>query len=213
MIHSQVWSRQPTQTACTLERLVHERSIALGSAIDSTSAYTYGSALNSYIEFCHLHNFSIKPTIDTFSFYVVFMSRHIDPHSVDSYLSSICNQLEDHWPEVRNVRKSPLVSKTLKGCKRLWGREIKRKLPLSHDQLNAAANSLPPSPSYDNILWIVMLFPGFFALLRLGKMVMHNNPKLCNPRKYVRCLTAKISPSHYKFLLPGCKADPLFEGS
>jgi hypothetical protein len=213
MIHSLVRSKQPARSAWTLERLVHERSIALGYAVDSTSAYTYGSALNSYIEFCHLHNFSIEPTLDTFSFYIVFMCRHINPRSVDSYLSGICNQLEDHWPEVRNIRKSPLVSKTLKGCKRLWGREVKRKLPLSRDQLNHAVTNLPPSPSYDDILWLVMLFTGFYALLRLGEMVMHSNPSLRNPRKYVRRLTAKINPSNYEFTLPGHKADPLFEGS
>jgi hypothetical protein len=213
MNHSSVKSRQPKRTAWPIERLIHERSIALGFAIDNTSAQTYGSAVNSYIEFCRLHNFSVEPTIDTFTFYIVFMSRHIDPRSVDSYLSGICNQLEDHWPDVRNIRKSPLVSKTLKGYKRLWSKEVKRKHPLSREQLNDAFTKLPQSPSYDDILWIVMLFTGFFALLRLGEMAMHDNPAQRNPRKYVRRLSASCSPSQYEFLLPGHKADPFFEGN
>jgi hypothetical protein len=121
MIPSRVKSKQPLREAWTMERLAHERAIALGAAIDNTTVLTYGSALNSYIEFCRLHGFPVEPTTDTFSFYTVFMCHHIRPASVDSYLSGICNQLETHFFQVREIRKSVMVSRTLQGCKRLRG--------------------------------------------------------------------------------------------
>lgn len=93
----------------TLDRLVSEQSTALGWAIDSSSQITYTPATNSWITFCHLHQFPIEPNPDSL---VVYMSRHINPHSVDSYLSGICNQLEPHFPDVRTIRKSPLVACT-----------------------------------------------------------------------------------------------------
>lgn len=110
-------SRQPIWSAWTLEHLVHERSVALGAALDKSSYASYSSALNSYLTFCKLHERPIEPTEETLSFYVVFMSHHIQPRSVDSYLSGICNSLEVFYPNVRKARSSILVSRTLNGCK------------------------------------------------------------------------------------------------
>ncbi|PBK80682.1 hypothetical protein ARMGADRAFT_1048921 [Armillaria gallica] len=44
------------------------------------------------------------------SFFVIYMSYHIKPKSVDSYLSGICNQLEHYFPDVRAIRKSLLFN-------------------------------------------------------------------------------------------------------
>ena len=131
-------SRQPMRQPWTLDRLIHERSIALGFSIDSSTSSTYTSALNSYITFCKLHNFPIEPTPETLSFFTVYMSHYIKPDSVDSYLrliSGICNQLEDHFPEVRKNGNSRLVSKTSAGCKRMRGTATKRKHCLSVHEL------------------------------------------------------------------------------
>ncbi|KAJ7780685.1 hypothetical protein DFH07DRAFT_949913 [Mycena maculata] len=46
MINSRVKSRQPQRQAWTLEQLVHKRAVALGAAIDASTANTYSSALN-----------------------------------------------------------------------------------------------------------------------------------------------------------------------
>jgi hypothetical protein len=110
-------ARQPTREAWSIDRLIHEWSIALGSVLDKSTYCNYTSALNSYISFCKLHNRPIYPTEDTLSFYIVFMCHHIKPDSVDTYLSGICNQLETHFPHVRTIRSSTLVSRTLKGCR------------------------------------------------------------------------------------------------
>ncbi|KAJ7460787.1 putative retroelement protein [Mycena latifolia] len=189
------------------------RSVALGAAIDSSSAQTYGSALNSFIEFCRLHGFSIEPTADTLSFYVVFMCHHISPPSVDSYLSGICNELEPHFPQIRETRKSMLVSRTLQGCKRLRGSAVRHKLPLSRNHLRQAIAALPSSPSHDDLLFLSSLLTGFRALLRLGELTMPDNPKIRNPRKYSKRTSATIHATSYEYWLPAHKADATFEGS
>ena len=196
-----------------MERLVHERAVALGSAIDSSTALTYNSALNSYLEFCKLHNFPIEPTADTLSFYVVFMSHHIEPRSVDSYLSGICNQLEPFFPNIRGVRRSNLVTRSLKGCKRLRSKPVNRKLPLSKTHLQEAASRLGHDPSLDDLLWLAMLFTGFHGLLRLGEMAASDDARKRNTRKYTRRLTVSLNNSNYSFTLKSHKADRFFEGN
>ena len=67
-----------------MERLINERSISLGYSLDLLSFGAYTSALNSYLTFCNLHHLPAEPTPDTLSFYVVFLSHHINPKSVNS---------------------------------------------------------------------------------------------------------------------------------
>ncbi|KAJ3846379.1 hypothetical protein EV368DRAFT_77088 [Lentinula lateritia] len=81
----EVWSR---------EHLLHEQIIALGSILEPSSLSSYTSAVQSYVTFCCTHDFSIDPTTDTLSFYIVYIRHFIKPKSVSSYLSGICNQLE-----------------------------------------------------------------------------------------------------------------------
>ncbi|TFK78629.1 hypothetical protein K466DRAFT_507013 [Polyporus arcularius HHB13444] len=118
MISSSVRSRQPAREPWSLERLLLGRALALDHALDSSTHASYSSALNSYLAFCQLHHFPLDPTPDTLSLYVVFQSHHIEPRSVDAYLSGICSELEAFYPAARANRRSPLVARTLKGCKR-----------------------------------------------------------------------------------------------
>ena len=115
MIQSGIRSKQPRREPWSRERLEHERAIALGQSIDPNTWRNYGSALNSYLDFVKNHHFPVDPTPDTLSFYIVYMSYHIKPDSVDTYLSGISQQLEPFFPQVRNNRKSPLVRRTLDG--------------------------------------------------------------------------------------------------
>src|SRR5882762_3517601 len=114
-------ARQPHREPWTLERLNYERSILLGMSIDHSSSATYSSTLNSYLTFCKSHSLPVEPTPQTLSYYTTFQSFYINPKSVDSYLSGICNQLEPYFPEVRQSRKSYLVNRTLAGAKRYRG--------------------------------------------------------------------------------------------
>lgn len=206
-------SRQPERTPWTMDRLVHERSIALGLAIDKSTASTYSSALNSYLTFCKMHSFPIEPTPETLSFFTVYMCHHIKPPYVDSYLSGICNQLEDYFPNIRKNRNSPLVSRTLTGCKRLRGTATNRKQPLTRHHLDIIINSLPLNPSHDDLLFASQITSGVFALLRLGELTYPDNVSLRNPRKISMRDSVCWYPDGYGYFLPGHKADQFFEGN
>jgi hypothetical protein len=196
-----------------LERLKHERSIALGYALEPASVASYSSALHSYVTFCTLHSFPVEPTPDTLSFFIVFMCHHIKPQSVQAYLSGICSQLEPFFPAVREVRKHRLVTKTLAGCKKFHAVSTTRKLPLSRPDLAVVGMAYRQSPSFDDCLFITQLFVGFHALLRLGELVWPDKLALQDYRKVVLRHTVNIHPSAFTFHLPGHKADKFFEGN
>jgi hypothetical protein len=211
-------SRQPVRQPWTLERLIHERAIALGLSIDSSTASTYTSALNSYLTFCKLHEFPIEPTTETLSFFVVYMCHHISPDSVDSYLSGVCNQLEDHFPNVRKNRNSRLVAKTLAGCKRLRGKATKRKQPLTIRHLTIVVNWLKDriargNATHNDFLFVSQLLTGFYALLRLGELTYPDKKALRNPRKVSQRVSVAWRETGYGYFLPAHKADAFFEGN
>jgi hypothetical protein len=84
-----------------MDRLIRERAIALGNTLDSSTLRTYTSALTSYLTFVRAHNFPVSPSEDTISYYIVYMSHHISPCSVTTYLSGIVQQLEPFYPSIR----------------------------------------------------------------------------------------------------------------
>jgi hypothetical protein len=168
-----------------MDRLIHERSILLGMAIDNSTASTYTSATNSYLAFCKLHNLPIDPTPETLSYYITFQSSHINPKSVASYLAGICNNLEPFFPEIRANRAAALVKRTLKGALRRHGQPTKRKAPLTTVILQSIATSLNGSREHDDKLFLSMLNTGFPGLLRLGEMTVSDNPTLRDFRKVV----------------------------
>jgi hypothetical protein len=67
MIRSHRNSRQPVRVAWSRERLLRERAIALGQAIDTSTLDSYSSALNSYLTFVRIHDLPVEPTPDTLS--------------------------------------------------------------------------------------------------------------------------------------------------
>ena len=213
MITSHVKSRQPVRVAWSRDRLLRERAIALGLAINTSTLNCYGSALNSYLSFVRLHNLPVEPTPDTLSFFVVFMSHQIEPRSVSSYLSGICQQLEPYFPNVRTSRHSPLVDRTLKECLRLRGSAVSRKRALTFNDLFLVLTDLSSSIQHDDLLFKAMLITGFFALMRLGELTFPNDIKLRNWRKISKHSSIIISHDQYQFHLPSHKADPFFEGN
>ncbi|KAL7284900.1 hypothetical protein ACG7TL_002214 [Trametes sanguinea] len=204
-------STQPPREAWTYDRLVRERAIALGYAIDKSTRLAYTSHLQSYLTFCKIHGFPIDPSVDTLSFFVVYMCHHIKPDSVDSYLSGICNQLESLYPDVRSNRRSPLVSRTLKGCKRLYNSPPNRKLPLSIEHLLQLLEAFPDS-SYDNSLFRAILICGFFGLHRLGELVQPDHEHLRNWRKAIKRSSVRVFGDNFSYILPTHKADPTHRG-
>ncbi|KAJ7358069.1 hypothetical protein DFH08DRAFT_911668 [Mycena albidolilacea] len=142
------------------------------------------------------------------SFFVTYMCHFIKPDSVKSYLSGICNQLEDVFPNVRKVRTSALVRRTLKGSKHLFGKGVKRKRPLSTSDLRTVVR-----PSHDDMLFLGMMFTGFDGLMRLGELAWPDTIALRNWRKVILHNTVKLTQSSVGFFLPGHKADIFFEGN
>jgi len=213
MISSGIKSRQPEREAWSMERLARERSIVLGLAIDKSTHLNYSSALNSYITFCRLHNFPIEPTPDTLSYYTVFMSHHIKPSSVDTYLSGICQQLEIYFPDIRSARKSVLVHRTLTGCKRLLGSPTTRKSAMTHDHLRLILERFGSSGDHDDALFVAIALTGFHALMRLGELCWPDNHSLQNFEKFSKRHTVKWPENGYQFFLPGHKGDKFFEGN
>ena len=198
-----------------MDRLINEWSISLGYSLNSSSFGAYTSALNSYLTFCNLHHLPVDPTPDTLSFYIVFLSSHINPKSVNSYLSGICRQLELFFPEIRRHHKSLLVSRTMAGCLRRFGTPTKRKSPFSRADLQHVLDSLPPTPSHDDLLFCAILLTGFHALMRLGELVFPDKRALRNYRKISLRHTVQVSvlPPQYSFFLPSHKGDRTFEGN
>lgn len=213
MITITATSRQPARLPWTLDRLVHERAICLGLALDPNSNLTYTSALNSYLTFCKIHNRPIEPTEETLSFFTVYMSAHINPRSVGSYLSGICSQLEVYFPDVRARRNSPLVSRTLAGCMRRFGVPVRRKRPLAEDDILQVVGAIGLSRAHDDMLFLTMLTTGKDGLLRLGELTVPDALLRRNARKLTLRHTVKITAVEFSFFLPYHKADRFYEGN
>ena len=206
-------ARQPIREVWSRERLVHERAIALGNAMDQTTLRSYGSALNSYLTFVKTHDLPVEPNEDTLSFFTVYMSHHINPRSVNTYLSGIIQQLEPYFPNVREARNSLLVKRTLRGCMRMKGTAVGRKQALSLNDLNVVAGHYSNSEDHDDILFVAMIYTGFFGLMRLGELTFPDDKSIQNWRKVMRRSSVSISAETYEFHLPGHKADRFFEGN
>jgi len=213
MIQVSSSSKQPIREAWTMDRLVNERSISLGYSIDSSTFHSYTSALNSYLTFCNLHQLPIDPTPDTLSFYIVFLSSHINPKSVNSYLSGICRQLEPFFPNVRQNRKAILVTRTMSGCMRRFGTPVKRKSPLSRADLERIIDHIGLSGTHDDLLFLTQLLSGFYGLLRLGELVFPDKLALRNYRKISLRHSVRSNVDQFSFFLPSHKGDRTFEGN
>ncbi|KAG1861930.1 hypothetical protein C8R48DRAFT_748304 [Suillus tomentosus] len=141
------------------------------------------------------------------------MSAHINPRSVDNYLSGICSQLEEFYPTVRSVRRSPLIARTLKGAKRRYGVPVNRKLPLTLADLKLVQDSLPHPLSFDDNLFLAQLVDGFHALLRLGELVWPDNKALRRHQKLTLRTSVVIEADYHSYVLRTHKSDRQFEGA
>ncbi|KAE9391753.1 hypothetical protein BT96DRAFT_1059820 [Gymnopus androsaceus JB14] len=141
------------------------------------------------------------------------MCHHIKPKSISSYLSGICNQLEVFYLNIRRNCLHPIVKQTLKGCKKIHQSIASRKCPLQWTELTRVHDKLHSSSSFDNLLFLTLLFVGFFALMRLGELVFPNKIDLQDFRKVIMCLFFIADDEHIEFNLPTHKADHTFEGN
>ncbi|RDX48895.1 hypothetical protein OH76DRAFT_638510 [Lentinus brumalis] len=205
--------RRAVRLPWSLERLLHERALALENALDRSTHSSYSSALNSYLSFCDRQKFPIDPTEHTLSLYVIYECHHIEPRSVDSYLSGICSELEPFYPAVRKIRSSTLVSRTLRGAKRLYSQPVKRKRALTPEDLELAFTHFSgSSQSYDDNLFLTQLLTGFHGLMRLGELVWPDSLELRTFFKVSRRTAVALSEHSYEFSLRTHKSDKQFSG-
>lgn len=202
-----------TQQLWSCEKLVRECAIALGNAIDHSTLKSYHSAFNSYLAFVILHQFPIEPTADTLSFFTVYMCHHINPWSVNSYLSRLVQQLKPFFPNVKEARNSCLVQKTLCSCMKSCSLPTVRKQPLTTTQLQQVLSCFKERPQHDNLLFLATLFTGFSSLLRLGELCFPDDHSIHNWQKFFLCSSLKLFNKHFEFLLPAHKANRYFEGN
>jgi hypothetical protein len=186
-------ARQPVRVAWSPEKLFRKRAFAMEHALDKSSKKSYASALNSYLNFCEIHNLPIDPTPDTLSFYITFLCDHIEPRSVRNYLSGICSSLESFFPYVRESRKHVFVTRTLKGCLRIYSRPTHRKEPLGLEHLSLAMNSIPHPATHDDLLWVTQLLTGFRGLLRLGELTRPDTYALRDWKKLSLCNSLELA--------------------
>ena len=124
-------ARQSTRAAWSMEYLIVENSITFGCALDCSTQAFYSSVLNFYLTFCQLHHLDSEPTINTLSLYITFMSHHIEPCFVCSYLAGIISELKPSYPCVWPNRYSPLVAQTLKESMQCFLAPLQQKAPLT----------------------------------------------------------------------------------
>jgi hypothetical protein len=206
-------SRQPERQPWALEALIRERALAMSRSLDFSTRHTYASTLNSWLAFINMHNFDIQPTPDTLSYFVVNMSHQISPRSVKSYLSGLVQQLEPNFPNIREVRGSRLVTRTMKGCLKMLSKPIQRKDPLSIDDLQYLQTRFHYSQNHDDLLFFALLVTGFHGLLRLGELTFPDDPAIREWRKVPRRGSLILQSPQYTFLLAAHKADRFFEGN
>jgi hypothetical protein len=163
---------QPTWQPCTHECLVCKCTIALGHTIEHTTKSSYNSGTNSYLTFCKVHHRPIAPVLKNLNIFTIFMCHHINPKSVDNYLSGVCNNLKGYFPNAHATQNSALVSCTLAGCKWLYDCPAHRKCALTREDLLTVSNDLAHSTSHDDLLFLTQLLSGITAVfIRLRNRV------------------------------------------
>ena len=199
---------EPPGAAWSIERLLVERSITLDCALDRSTQSMYSFALNSYLTCCQLHHLDPDPTVNTLPLYITFMSHHIQPRSVRSYLAGIVCELKPSYPFVRKNRYSLLVVRTLKGSMWRFSNPVQKKSPRTWNDLKHVYNHCL---THDNLLFLTMLLVGFFGSLRLGELVQPDTSVRSAAKTSWRCDVC-LDLTSFSFIIPQAKTDAMCEG-
>lgn len=93
-----------------------------------------------------------------------------------------------------------------------FSRPLCQKIPLTREDLHHVHDSLPRPLAHDDLLFLSLLPPGFFDLLRLGELVQPDSVALQSCLKISWRHSVTISDSFYQFSIPHSKSDTHFEG-
>lgn len=203
--------RQPLRQAWSQERLQLERALNFSKAHEPGTLLNYASAARSFVAFCDMHALPVVPNSDTLSLYATFMSAHIEPRSVNSYLSNIVGYLSPFFPNAREERNSLLVSQTMAGCFKRFSNPVKQKRPLTEDDLLLVLISC--NNSFDDQLFAALTMVGFRNLHRLGELVWPDELVKRSHRKLIkRSSVARLNSELLSYHLPYNKADKTYQG-
>ena len=167
----------------------------------------------TYLTFCRIHDHPITPTVNTLSFFIVYMSAHIRPDSVAVYLTGVCNCLESEFPEVHQHHSNPIIKRTLAGCLRHAQQQPSHKPPLDLTNLSQVLHPTVLSPLHDDLLLAALIGTGFFTLMRLGELVWPDSAQLQSYRKVVLHHSLSFDTNEYSFTLPTHKTVRLGHGN
>ena len=206
-------SNQPIRQRWTLTKLAQAHATALANSVDLSTQQSYGSALNSWLAFVNLYKFPFEPTLETLSYFIVYMSHHINPRSVKCYLSGLVQQLEPDYPAIRELRNSRHITKVMRGCLKMNTKAVSRKNALSLDDIHRVCDRFTRSDSHDDLLFMALLSTGFHGLLRLGELTLPDNSSIRDWRKVTQRQSLVQRQNEFEFLLPAHKADRFFEGN
>ncbi|KAF8997015.1 hypothetical protein BDQ17DRAFT_1196212, partial [Cyathus striatus] len=194
------------------EHLLQECAITFGYGIDCSTLSNYSSTLNSYLSFCKSHTLPIKPSSDTLSLYIIFMSHYVKTSSISTYLSSIVHELEPYYPTVREACNSPLVTHSLYCSQCHFHHSPQWNLPLPLPLLSFICTSFCNLLDHNDLLCVAILVTAFYGLLCLGELILLDNTSIRDPCKITCHTSTTVLPSQsYQFTLPMHKADRLFE--
>jgi hypothetical protein len=101
----------------------------------------------------------------------------------------------------------------MKGCLKTRGQAVRRKLPLSFEDLCFVNNKYIVSSTHNDLLFTALLITGFHGLLCLGEMTFPDSSYLRDWRKVTKRSSLVLQQHQYEFLLPAHKADRFFEGN
>ena len=150
--------------------------------------------------------------LETLSYFIVYMSHHINPHSVKCYLSGLVQQLELDHPAIRDFHNSRHITKVMRGCLKMNTKAVSRKSTLSLDDVRLVCDRFKHSISHNNLLFVAMLLTGFHGLLRLGELTLPDSSSIRDWRKVTQRQSLVLRHNEFEFLLPAHKANRFFEG-
>ncbi|KAF8553384.1 hypothetical protein OG21DRAFT_1371751, partial [Imleria badia] len=159
------------------------------------------------------HDHPITPTIDTLSFFIIYMSAHIRPDSVAVYLTGVCNRLEADFPEVCQNRANPVVKRTLVGCLCCVRQQPSWKPPLDLTHLHSFLHGLTPPSTHDDLLFAVLLVSGFHVLMCLSELVWPDSIQLQSYCKVILRCSLKLDVDSFSSGLPTHKVLKVGHGS
>lgn len=114
--------RDPPDSWYQQSSLSREAARLLWWGLDSKMRNTYSTAFKSYNSYCALHRLVAFPaTVATISGWIGYKSRHLQPKTMESYISGLRSVHMNMGHEDLSVFHSPLLQRLIAGSHRLHG--------------------------------------------------------------------------------------------